>query len=160
MPSIDLGKAVELAPRVWWVGSLLPGDYYQCHVYLIEKGDQSVIIDPGSALNAEEVIRRIDAVVGVDHVRWLVCSHADTDIIGALPALVAHGLHPDAVARAAAERLRTPIATPATGVPPVTASVGVALRGHGEGCDPLVARADPALYRAKAEGRDRVAVAD
>jgi diguanylate cyclase (GGDEF)-like protein len=95
-PTIDLERPVELAPRVWWVGSILPGDNFQCHVYLIEQGDQSVLIDPGSALNAELVIAKIDEVVGVENLRWLVCSHADPDILGGLPALSARGLHPEA----------------------------------------------------------------
>ena len=85
----DLSEAVELAPRVWWVGSLLPGDQFQCHAYLVEQGDQSVLIDPGSVLAVDDMIRKIDAVVGIEHVRWLVCSHSDPDIIGALPALAA-----------------------------------------------------------------------
>jgi len=95
-PVVDTTEAVELAPRVWWVGSLLPDDRFQCHVYLVEQGDQSVLIDPGSALTADEVARKVDSVVGLDNVRWLVCSHQDPDIIGALPSLVARGLHPDA----------------------------------------------------------------
>ena len=92
----DLSGAVELAPRVWWVGSLLPGDQFQCHAYLVEQGDQSVLIDPGSVLAVDDMIRKIDAVVGIDHVRWLVCSHSDPDIIGSLPALAARGVHPEA----------------------------------------------------------------
>ena len=92
----ETSEAVELAPRVWWVGALIPDDEFQCHVYLIEQGDQSVLIDPGSALIADEVIRKIDSIVGLDQVRWLVCSHGDPDVIGALPALVAKGLHPEA----------------------------------------------------------------
>lgn len=92
----DVSKAVELAPRVWWVGTLLPDDQFQCHVYLIEQGDESVLIDPGSALTADDTIRKIDDVVGIENVRWLVCSHADPDILGAIPALMARGLHPDA----------------------------------------------------------------
>lgn len=95
-PAVDTTEPVELAPRVWWVGSLLPDDRFQCHVYLVEQGDQSVLIDPGSALTAAEVARKVDAVIGLDKVRWLVCSHQDPDIIGALPSLVAHGLHPEA----------------------------------------------------------------
>jgi len=93
---LDTSRAVELAPRVWWVGALLPGDQLQCHVYLVEQGDKSVLIDPGSALNAAEVVRKIDEVVGVENLRWLVCSHPDPDIISALPALVERGLHPQA----------------------------------------------------------------
>jgi diguanylate cyclase (GGDEF)-like protein len=93
---INISEAVEIAPRVWWVSTLLVGDKFQCHVYLIEQGDQSVLIDPGSALTADEVIRKVDSVIGLENVRWLVCSHQDPDIIGALPALVARGLHPEA----------------------------------------------------------------
>ena len=93
---VDTSQAVEIAPRVWWVGSMIPDDNFQCHVYLIEQGDQSVLIDPGSALIADEIIRKVDDVVGLGNVRWLVCSHADPDILGALPTMVAHGLHPEA----------------------------------------------------------------
>lgn len=92
----ELGEAVELVPRVWWVGSMLPGDDFQCHVYLIEQGDQSVLIDPGSALTVDEVASKVASVVPLDHVRWLVCSHSDPDIIAALPTLAEMGLHPDA----------------------------------------------------------------
>jgi len=93
---VDTSEAVEIAPRVWWVGSMIAHDNFQCHAYLIEQGDQSVIIDPGSALIADEIIRKVDAIVGLANVRWLVCSHADPDILGALPAMVAKGLHPEA----------------------------------------------------------------
>lgn len=91
----DTSEAVELAPRIWWVGSMLAHDRFQTHVYLIEQGDQSVLIDPGSALNVDEVIRKIDSVVGLHNVRWIVCSQPDIDIVAALPYLVDHGLHPE-----------------------------------------------------------------
>jgi len=65
-----------------------------------------------------------------------------------------------------AEALREGIkalATPSSGAdfPPVTMSVGVAAYpDHGQTSEEILAAADRALYRAKAEGRDRVAVAD
>lgn len=94
--TVDTSRAVQIAPRVWWVSSLLANDDFQCHTYLIEQGDQSVVIDPGSALIDGAIITKIDEVVGLANVRWLVCSHADPDILGALPKMIATGLHPDA----------------------------------------------------------------
>jgi diguanylate cyclase (GGDEF)-like protein len=67
-----------------------------------------------------------------------------------------------AVARLLAETLRTSFASlPVAGLPPFvrcTASFGVAERMDGEGLSGLRRRADAALYTAKRDGRDRVAV--
>jgi diguanylate cyclase (GGDEF)-like protein len=70
----------------------------------------------------------------------------------------------ETAAREAAERLRAGIAALVTpdraGTIGVTVSVGVcALRGGRADLDAVLAAADEALYRAKREGRDRVAVA-
>lgn len=63
------------------------------------------------------------------------------------------------MAERAAERMREAIAERTqVGVPKVTASVGVATHVPGESLASLLARADAALYRAKNEGRNRVAV--
>jgi len=94
---VDTSRAVEIAPRVWWVSSMMLNDNFQCHTYLIEQGDQSVIIDPGSALIDDEIIQKVNDVIGLSNVRWLVCSHADPDILGALPKMIAKGLHPEAL---------------------------------------------------------------
>jgi diguanylate cyclase (GGDEF)-like protein len=87
---------LEIAPRVWWVSGMLPDDRFQCHAYLIEQGNRSVLIDPGSALTADAVVTSVEQVVGTENLRWLVCSHADPDIIAAVPTLLAAGLSPDA----------------------------------------------------------------
>jgi diguanylate cyclase (GGDEF)-like protein len=54
-----------------------------------------------------------------------------------------------------AERLRHLVAAPSDDLPPCTVSVGVAAVRAGEVFDALVRRADAALFRAKAAGRDR-----
>lgn len=58
---------------MWWVGSGLPGDESQCHVYLVENGTESVLIDPGSPLMLPETLRKVQEVVPLSQVRWLVC---------------------------------------------------------------------------------------
>jgi diguanylate cyclase (GGDEF)-like protein len=89
-------EPVEVAPPGWWVGALHSHHQLQCHVYLIEQGDQSVLLDPGSLLAAEATLKKVDSVVGIENIRWLVCSHSDPDIIAALPTLVDRGLHREA----------------------------------------------------------------
>ena len=59
-----------------------------------------------------------------------------------------------------AERLRQHVVLPAEGtMPAVCASLGVAAWQPGDTADSLIARADQALYRAKATGRNRVETA-
>ena len=36
---------VEIAPKIWWVGHVLDGDPFQCHVYLIDNGKDSILFD-------------------------------------------------------------------------------------------------------------------
>ncbi len=85
MKSADPNHAIEIADRVWWVGHYLPGDAFQCHVYLIEHGDQSILFDPGSMLTYEHTLKKIAEVTDLNNIRWFVCHHQDPDITSAMP---------------------------------------------------------------------------
>ncbi len=91
---VDLSRPVEIADRLWWVGSWLEGDDFQCHTYLLEHGDQSVLFDPGSLPVWPQVRRKIEQVVDWSRIGWIVCHHQDPDITAALPA-VAELVAPD-----------------------------------------------------------------
>ncbi len=78
-------RAIQVADRVWWVGHLLPGDPFQCHVYLIENGDQSVLIDPGSKITFENTLSKIEEIIPFNDIRYFICQHQDPDITAALP---------------------------------------------------------------------------
>lgn len=80
-------RAVQLADRLYWVGTRLPDDRFQCHAYLIENGSDSVLVDPGSPLTIRDTLRSVQEIVPVSDVRWLVCHHADPDIAACLPYL-------------------------------------------------------------------------
>ncbi len=105
-------------------------------------GDQ-VLVEVAAA--AKDALRTADVVA-----RW-----GGEEIVVALPSTGAGG------AATACERVRAAIegrtiVTDAGVRVPVTASIGVATRQAGESVDELVNRADAAMYRAKAGGRNRV----
>jgi len=81
----DTNHAIEIADRVWWVGHVIPDDTFQCHVYLLEQGDQSVLFDPGSRLTFAHTLRKIEEVLPLSAIRYYVCHHQDPDITAALP---------------------------------------------------------------------------
>ncbi|WP_130470214.1 diguanylate cyclase [Candidatus Magnetaquicoccus inordinatus] len=92
----QLDHAIALAPHIWWVGHRLPGDPFQCHSYLIEWGDQSVLLDPGSPLTFPETLRKVQEVIPLAQVRTIICHHQDPDITAILPHLDRVILRPDA----------------------------------------------------------------
>ncbi|MEH6625443.1 MAG: diguanylate cyclase [Motiliproteus sp.] len=82
-PSAD--KPIGIADRVWWVGHYLKDDVFQCHCYLIEQGDQSVLIDPGSMLTFEHTLAKIEQIIPFSSIRYFICQHQDPDIVAAMP---------------------------------------------------------------------------
>ncbi len=81
---LDFNHAVQLAPSVWWVGHYLPDDPFQCHVYLIEDGDSSVLIDPGSKLTIDQTLKKIEEIIPFSSIKYFIAHHQDPDITGAL----------------------------------------------------------------------------
>ncbi len=87
---------IEVAPDIWWVGSRIKDDPFQCHAYLLRRGDQSVLFDPGSTLTWKETRRKIDLLVEFDDIRWFVVHHQDPDICGAMREIEESITRPDA----------------------------------------------------------------
>lgn len=95
--SADTGRAVEIGERVWWVGQYMPDDIFQCNAYLIERGDQSVLIDPGGHLTFEKVRAKVEEVIPFSNIRYFICHHQDPDITASLKLIEeVPGLHPEA----------------------------------------------------------------
>ncbi len=94
-PAVGLRGPIEIAPRIWWVSNLMTDDQFQSHSYLVEAGNQSVLIDPGSAITIDGVIENVRQVLDLNSVRWVVCHHADPDVCSGL-ARLDDLVHPDA----------------------------------------------------------------
>ncbi len=105
--NVDLSHAVEIAPRVWWVGVIEDG-MLQCHAYLIEQEENSVLIDAGSKLTFPKILGKINEVVPFNSIRYFIFHHEASYVAGALPLIdqlvfrrdvcvVTHGLAKDSL---------------------------------------------------------------
>ena len=78
-------EAVKIADNIYWVGMYLPDDAFQCHPYLIENGEESILIDPGSMIEFEETTRKIASVTDFKNIKYIILHHQDPDLVAAVP---------------------------------------------------------------------------
>ena len=81
----DFKDAIEIAQDIYWVGMYLENDPFQCHPYLIQNGDESILIDPGSMLEFKETVRKVKSVVDIKSIKYIVLHHQDPDLVAAVP---------------------------------------------------------------------------
>ena len=84
---IDLSKPLEIAPDVFWIGYVVPGDPFQCHVYLVRNGKESILIDPGSRIVLPVVLEKLTSLVPLSHIKYIIFHHQDPDITGSYEVL-------------------------------------------------------------------------
>ncbi len=80
--NIDLSQPFELAEDVFWVASYVPNDPFQCHVYLIRNGEESILIDPGSMITFPVVLEKIFKITSLRNIKYIIMHHQDPDITG------------------------------------------------------------------------------
>ena len=99
MRSTTLGvdNVLPLIGGVWWVGKLPTGGGLPCHSFLLERGDQSVLFDPGNLLSPEDVVTQIERIVPLDQVRYVVCHEPSPANVAAMLHLQGRLMRSDAV---------------------------------------------------------------
>jgi len=79
-------NAVMIAENVYWVGELMQNDAFQCHAYLIENGDESILIDSGSMLEFENIKKKVSSVTPLKNIKYIIAHHQDPDVCANIPA--------------------------------------------------------------------------
>ncbi len=82
---MDFTQAIKIADNIWWVGMYLPNDPFQCHPYFIENGENSVLVDPGSMLEFDAVVKKIESISSMKHIRYIILHHQDPDLAASVP---------------------------------------------------------------------------
>lgn len=86
-PKIDFTKPVEIAKNTYWVGKYLENDPFQCHPYFIHLNGNSILVDPGSMLEINAIIEKINQIANIKHVKYIILHHQDPDLAAAVPYL-------------------------------------------------------------------------
>ncbi len=84
---MDYTKPIEIAENIFWVGYVIPNDPFQCHVYLIKNGDESILIDPGSMITFPVVLEKITSILPLRDIKYIIMHHQDPDIVGCFSTL-------------------------------------------------------------------------
>ncbi len=82
---MDFSRPIEIADKIHWVGMYLENDPFQCHPYFIENGDESVLVDPGSMLEFDAVVRKVNSISSMSSVKYIILHHQDPDLAAAVP---------------------------------------------------------------------------
>jgi len=77
----------KIAPNIYWVGMHLKNDPFQCHPYLIVNEDESILIDPGSMLEFDETVKKVQKLINIKSIRYIILHHQDPDLAAAVPAI-------------------------------------------------------------------------
>ncbi|GIX41882.1 MAG: hypothetical protein KatS3mg129_1615 [Leptospiraceae bacterium] len=85
--NIDFRKAIQIAKNTYWVGSYLENDPFQCHPYFIDLGKNSILIDPGSMMEIETIINKVNQISSIKNIRYIILHHQDPDLCAAVPYL-------------------------------------------------------------------------
>ncbi|UZN22384.1 diguanylate cyclase [bacterium 3DAC] len=83
----DLTKPIEIAEDIYWIGYVVPNDPFQCHVYLIKNGKESILIDPGSRIVLPVILEKLVSLVPLSHIKYIIFHHQDPDITGSFEIL-------------------------------------------------------------------------
>ncbi|WP_345991359.1 MBL fold metallo-hydrolase [Sulfurimonas sp. HSL-1716] len=69
--------------KIYWMG-IEEETAFRCNVYLIQDGDEYLLVDPGSRIYHEELRRRVADIIEPEKVTGLILSHQDPDVAASM----------------------------------------------------------------------------
>lgn len=80
MNNENLNEVLEIVPGVWWLGYNVEEIWGRTNAYLLVEGDEAVLFDPGSVLDYEIIKNKIQKVIPIDNLEYIVLHHQDPDL--------------------------------------------------------------------------------
>ncbi|MBW2065058.1 MAG: SpoIIE family protein phosphatase [Deltaproteobacteria bacterium] len=85
---MDYNRPIKVSEHVYWVGALDQADAFQCNSYLICHDKCGVIIDPGSVLYFDNLVRKVSEIIPLERVSYVIAQHQDPDVCGNIAMLM------------------------------------------------------------------------
>jgi diguanylate cyclase (GGDEF)-like protein len=85
-------KYTELTDGVYWVGDTEVDAKLRCNPYLIIDNGESVLIDPGSVLDFEQVFSNVKKLIPLENIKYVILHHQDPDLCASVPLFEKKGL--------------------------------------------------------------------
>lgn len=82
MAKMNYDEPIEIAPGIFWVGYNHHKEWLQTNAYVVIEGDEAVIIDPGSVLDFDVVVKKILKVCTPKSIVYVILHHQDPDLCG------------------------------------------------------------------------------
>ena len=82
MKTPDYDKGVRISEHAYWVGTYDLRDEFQCNAYVIVVNGKGIIIDPGSTLYFEDLIKKVSGLVDLKDITHIIIQHQDPDVAG------------------------------------------------------------------------------
>ncbi len=87
-----MNRSIALTPDVYHVGDLQTSKGLDCHPYLLIDGEEALLIDPGSNIDIEIVLRKILNLIPLSQIKYIILDHEDPDFCSGVPYLEKNGL--------------------------------------------------------------------
>ncbi len=87
-----MSEVTALSGGYYWVGNSQLTEDLLCNPYLLVEGDEGILFDPGSALDAKDVMAAVATILPLEKIRYVVLHHQDPDLAAALPYMEAAGM--------------------------------------------------------------------
>ena len=69
--------------KIYWVG-IEEESAFRCNVYLIEDGEECLLVDPGSRLYHQELKKRLSTIIDISKIKGLILCHQDPDVASSM----------------------------------------------------------------------------
>lgn len=69
--------------KIYWMG-IEEETAFRCNVYLIQDGDEYILVDPGSRIYHEELKKRVSGIVAPEKISGMILCHQDPDVAASM----------------------------------------------------------------------------